>query len=269
MLSSLRFLGMVALSVLALEPTRARAQEPGPCHVPAVGSLQCGLVPCSVDDECLGFAPDGVCVAVDPAGGELHCTATCGTLASCSDGGCPEHAGAVGACTPMATPIGAVRAVCEYPTLGITHCPSTSGAMGTVVSNPVLFDCYTVASSLGTGVTDNWFKGDCDRDGCPNGADADPCDASGAECFGTVIGDVCGPMPPPDAGIVGVADAGAPEVDAGGAGEIDSGTEVPPGTMFSGGGGCRCAVAASRAPAGGALAIAAIALGALARRRRS
>ncbi|HJL14449.1 MAG TPA: hypothetical protein RMH99_02265 [Sandaracinaceae bacterium LLY-WYZ-13_1] len=152
-------------------------------------------------------------------------------------------------------------------------------------------DCHRRA--LSSGWTPNWYLGDCDGDGCPNGADPAPC-ADGSElceatpflgpsCDGTPTPVDAGVTPPVDAGPTPGADAGptpAPDagpplaVDAGPSPPMDAGTapgvdaaEAPNGLEFTGGGGCTCRAAPARGGSGAWLAALGL-LGWIAGRRR-
>jgi MYXO-CTERM domain-containing protein len=200
-----------------------------------------------------------------------------------ADSACPDVAGATGECVTLGPatatdPVG----ICVYPAAQIDYCPATDGD-GTVIGH-YLATCHTTPTGE---VTANYFLGDCDADGCPNGSDGTPCVAGEDVCGAVMRGGECGPgraldggIATPDASID--ADGGNVQ-DDGGVGEPDAGGERPDGgtsTMdagpppvsFHGGGGCTCRVGSRDAPrssaAAGALALGALVLGALRRRRR-
>jgi hypothetical protein len=137
-----------------------------------------------------------------------------------------------------------------------------------------------------TRLTDNFFAGDCDGDGAPNGCDDEICMPGGGTSTCTSVPGVgCTPSytPPPDAGVDAGPDSGSDAGDAGGESETDGGSNVTPTDggsggidggagghvpSFGGGGGCRCAVGSRQAPLGSILF--GLALGiVIAQRRRS
>ena len=129
----------------------------------------------------------------------------------------------------------------------------------------------------------NFFAGDCDEDGCPNGYDAAPCTRCDGEACGTVSRDPRSTCPNgraadteldpsdcnPDAG---TSDAGVATGDAGVASPMDTGiqsnTDTGPRPTFGGGGGCTCTASRS-ASHGSALLALGLALTCIARRRRT
>jgi hypothetical protein len=64
-----------------------------------------------------------------------------------------------------------VGGFCETATIPLTYC-EVSG----FVEDVDFIDCHTLPYS--DTLTSSWFDGDCDGDGCPNGADDDVCAAS-------------------------------------------------------------------------------------------
>lgn len=223
-----------------------------------------------------------------------RCRPECSTLILCHRPGaggavaelCPAFNGNVGAClpAPVAVPgYPGYDGVCVYSAFVDATCSSTT-------VSPACF--LEVGSST---PTSDFYRGDCDSDGVPNGCDATRCEADGifSECV-DAPGVGCGAMPPPpDAGVedAGVDpntdaavvdgdagaqdDGGVSDSDAGPAGDggnaaFDAGSvaEDASGGSFSGGGGCRCsAVGGDRGGAAG-LGLAIIALGAVLVRRK-
>jgi hypothetical protein len=180
-----------------------------------------------------------------------RCRPPCGTLFLCATGPssapeqCPPLGGANGVCAPLpsgTSPMNGRDGICVYSTFFDSSC----------LGGGLTLDCFRDAATGALG--DDYFAGDCDLDGDPNGCDHD------AICDNMVQGDVCTTEPgvgctpmytPPDAGGI---DAGAPDagaiVDAGGAIDagpfdasstnVDVGLVASPGLSFGGGGGCRC-----------------------------
>lgn len=297
----LRFLALatctLALSLALAPPARA---EPTVCTIfPAtMGTMpyehRCAPpTSCDSDATCdpAVLGEGAVCQAYDGRSGERLCRGACSTVFGCSEGGdCPRLGGVTGRCAPTGALGGAPPGICLYDTADtsrIVYCTGTG---------PIAHDAFARCHTTPAGeITTNYYEGDCDEDGCPNGADPAPCLAGDEPCLepGT-LGPLCArPTVPPDAG-VSLPDAGPPAADAaistpdggnagedagggedaGSGGDLDAGPsremdagEVPPGIGFNGGGGCRCAVPGGASSSGsGALALAALALVAIARR---
>ncbi|MBX7194567.1 MAG: hypothetical protein K1X94_21100 [Sandaracinaceae bacterium] len=231
--------------------------------------------------------PDAVCPAREPDppptcpadSGSTCCVAEGPTLV-CDDV-CP--CSTIRACTPapevLAHP--SCESLSPMGRNGLCVRPDAPGVLGFCVYEEYLEDCSRLGDitldscfQSPTGeFTPNFYAGDCDGDGCPNGQDPDrcvPCD--GVACLDTTVDPrvECPAMLtdpwvdppacfPEDAGI----DAGVEDLDA--SASLDAPASPP--TSF-GGSGCRCAVGgASRDPMGIAAALLAI-LVAVGRRRR-
>jgi hypothetical protein len=216
-----------------------------------------------------------------------RCRPSCSTLFLCvpgttAGGGpppeqCPMLGGVAGVCAPLPATINPV-----------------DGRTGFCVYSP-FFDTSCSAGDLGLAcfhrpdddmLTSNYWAGDCDGDGAPNGCDAQRCVAGGGSttCM-TVPGMGCTPSytPPPDAGVGPGNDAGSQNADGGGsngdAGNVptpDSGNTTADASSafdagvaagFSGGGGCRCAAAGVRARPMAGTAMLLLLLGLVMRRR--
>jgi hypothetical protein len=181
---------------------------------------------CSTNEDCpLGFAcEDETCEPIE-------CTA----LYSCrSVADCPRD-------TELGTPILCLPSVLLDPGLGRGDgfCLFDS------------FDVTTACADLGEarscffrdGVFSNdFFQGDCDLDGCPNGLDPAPCAADSSEgCRSEGVSPACDtPIPPArDAGVpfedAASPDGGAVPFDAS---PFDASVDDP--VTFGGGGGCVC-----------------------------
>jgi hypothetical protein len=138
--------------------------------------------------------------------------------------------------------------------------------------------CFTTPTD---GPTTNFFDGDCDRDGCPNGHDSAPClRCDGAQCLAVAIHeprDRCRrlrmaedePIDPMDCR----TDAALPDTGSHDAGPVDAAmdapspdAQIPPQVTFGGGGGCACTTGAR--PRGHGLSLLVLGLLAWIARRR-
>lgn len=174
--------------VLALAPTGAALAEPGVCALDIDGTRRCGaLRACSLRRDCvLGAATDDyACVPLAPPLGEPRCVPDCGTMFSCGQAAdCPALNGIVGTCDPVEPASGSTAPnACTYragtgrpAAAQITYCT----AAGSHIPLAMQHACHTDPA---TGqLTEDYFRGDCDDDGCPNGHDTNPCTASPGSC---------------------------------------------------------------------------------------
>lgn len=151
--------------------------------------IRCETIPgiCQDVSDCSGYdLIDPICDDY-PGTGASSCRSRCSTYFSCSrDDDCPRYAGTTGTCRiwdSLFSPTGA----CEYRAAGITYC----GDPGAVVYYGEISDCYRLPYDSSDRLVSNWFEGDCDNDGCPNGSDASPC-VAGETCGSTqVLGWLC------------------------------------------------------------------------------
>jgi len=244
--------------------------------------IECMRAECDGTAACpTFFGPGATCDELAIGGTEeMLCRAPCGTLFGCGEASdCPRIADSTGACVPLDAPLSsATPRVCVYPAVQVTYCPDPTTPAADLVSGHFLKTCHTTPEST---PTSNYFLGDCDGDGCPNGADMTPCVAGEDACGVVSIGGDCAPPSETDAGVAlpdggnvqddaGVSDAGA--ADAGVTAEDDAGPSAMDGSTtppvsFHGGGGCTCS-AGSRAAPRAALALGMLALLVLRRRRR-
>lgn len=245
-------------------------------------------------------SPSGPC-AVDPAppascgprtGTGECCTIEAGTLVCDPDPGACDCSTTLRLCSP-----GPRVFSTECPPLGTSEgtCvrPDQPGAVGVCLYLAFLDDC----SDLGAldaarcfvtpdgAPTANFFEGDCDDDGCPNGNDPFRCNACDGVLCSSESTDPrvdcrqgADPLPDP-ARCAPVEPDAAVAPDAGAAGPMDAGTEdagpeeARPPVRFSGGGcTCRAGARPARVTLGemlGVTALGATALGVGRRRRRS
>lgn len=275
-------LAAIAVGLFALGPLGARAQ-PSVCTFTGESGAEpvvtCSLTPCTSAASC---SPErfgaAVCDRLLPGLDGSICRPRCGAVFGCmADSECPRVLDREGGCKFLESAPEGLEAIgiCVYD--GLQYCNDS-------ISAEDITDCHTTPEGA---PTSSWLFGDCDEDECPNGRDPSPCeDTPISECGSVTIGEgeCVAPLPPIDAGMppvdAGVVeDAGGDEEDAGSANEdagssepFDAGesAEVPEGIGFNGGGGCRCSVPGSATPSStGALGVALLILGALARRRRS
>lgn len=224
------------------------------------------------DDVCSGFT-EGVC-GTALADLPLYCRPHCGTILACSEGAdCRRWRDALGDCRLVAAGMDPPFSVCAYPSLGATYC----GTPGAPVPTERFAACHTRPDGS---PTSNYFEGNCDGDGCPNGGDLLPCVNDRAPCSELDLTISCSSAPI-DAGVpdggnlpdasVTAFDAG--DLDAGASVPFDAGASVPfdaPASLpvsFGGGGGCRCAVGSGGAPSS-ALAASAVLLATVITRAR-
>ncbi len=210
--------------------------------------------PCAIVGGMLTCSPTGsVCNATACNPGRTLWTSDCPALAG--------SVGSVGACAPTDGAENLPLGFCIYEEWFAGCAGEDSGSF---------LDCFTspIDGSFG-----NFYDGDCDGDGCPNGFDSNPClRCDGSECS-TVSRDprpLCRGLPPVDLRdpIDCAPDAGPP--DAGGASD-DAGItamDTGPRPTFGGGGGCTCTASSGTSPSAGLLAVV-LALALIQRRRRA
>lgn len=158
-------LGLLPLPVLAQGNCRLVGSAVSP-------ELECVDNPeCATSDECGGsFEP--ACVP------GIGCIPRCGTLRACEgDTDCITTGMTVGACIVVESSVEPLAGESFCEGLSMTFC----GAPGvSTVSQRQFLACMTLPFS--DTLAPSWGDGDCDRDGCPNGTDAGPCDAALSAC---------------------------------------------------------------------------------------
>ncbi len=197
-MTSLRVSRVVLVLVCALAPAIARAER-STCNVSADGNRFCdAAMPCDGRRSCIGDAgtEDWFCLAADRSMlGVRECMAACTTMFGCEGRmDCPVINGITGSCQRIEASDVTTPGVCTYvssgaPNQGITYCaPSATGSIAT----HFIGACHVLPMRAGdpTVYTPDYFRGDCDGDGCANGADSDPCAPPEA-------GTTCGPVPSP------------------------------------------------------------------------
>lgn len=198
-----RFGAASSVLVLLAFATPARA-EPGVCDLDPAGARVClGPRGCTERVDCLvgGRADAFVCESLGPIGTSGTCVPDCTTMFSCNvPTDCPTLGLVVPTCDPVEPPVGmtSVPSACTYrtgttslpPNARITYC--TAPAFH--IPSAMFRACHTDPSGV---VTDDYFRGDCDADGCPNGADTDPCTAARGACTATNTFDSPLCVPPP------------------------------------------------------------------------
>ena len=211
-------------------------------------------------------------------GGEYVCD---GNLGAC---GCST----LNTCTPSVrvSDNAACAPIVDGGAPGLCVRPNEPGALGVCVYEEFLSSCSDVEAlslescflTTGRTRTDDFFLGDCDGDGCPNGQDSDSCAACDDARCATVSADTragCGAVEnpgqndpamclPPDAGPVMELDAG---MDAGPALDAGAVTDATPNNRARfGGNGCQCIAGSPRRAR--PLPVAVVALALLARKKR-
>ncbi|MFO0682739.1 MAG: hypothetical protein U0234_11835 [Sandaracinus sp.] len=179
--------GGLALAILSawLVVPVARA-EPSVCDLDVDGARLCvGLRGCATEGDCVTGTrtDDYACVAIPPMSGQ-RCVPDCGTMFGCGQAAdCPPMNGIAATCDPVESSNGtSAPNACTYRASArplaaqITYC-TTPGLHITVAR---LHACHTDPE---TGAfTEDYYRGDCDGDGCANGLDTDPCDADPSAC---------------------------------------------------------------------------------------
>lgn len=253
--------------------------------------------PCEVGGVCTGDPPPLPTSCLTPRtvrpccvlpSGEFECNASCSptatecsTLLPCTPGvslvdgaQCPGiSADNPGVCAPVTEDTVALPGLCIYPEF---FCPEGTSAD--------LADCFHVPGSepgMWGGRTANFFEGDCDGDGCPNGYDqalCDACDNRGcrSDTSDPRVGTTCPSsrppteprVCPPDAG----TDAGHDDAGPNDAGMMDAPSPMSPDAgriSFGGGGGCNCMVGAHPQSRGASLVLFGLIAWVVKRRRRN
>lgn len=195
--------------------------------------------PCSARSDCPeGFAcPAGTC---EPTA----CTAlySCRHLADCPEG---TELGEPILCLPttrLDPGLGHGDGFCLFASFGVT---AACTALGDARS------CFVRDGRF----SNDFFQGDCDLDGCPNGLDPSPCSADVSEpCRPDGVSPACGTSIPParDAGVpfddAALPDGGAIPFDAApfDAAPFDGGVDER--VTFGGGSGCVCTAHSPKGP---------------------
>ncbi len=261
------------------------------CDVSTAGVIMCGDArPCTVGATSPLPCGFGACEA--EWSDVPRCRPPCSDFFLCAVGAsypeqCPQLNGQPGTCVPLPAAIPA-------PPLRDGYCTYSDFTDASCAGTTLTPSCFQPPGM--TRLTDDFFAGDCDRDGAPNGCDDAICMAGGGtSTCRPEPGPGCTPSytPPPDAGpgpdagsdagddAGEDADTGAdagqePGTDGGsnvtptdtGSGGMDAGASGGPVASFAGGGGCRCAVGSRQAPLGSI--VLALALGiVIAQRRRA
>ncbi len=154
----------------------------GECDLDAAGMRTCRMpMTCAARADCIAGAGTGdeTCQNLTANGStSRECMHDCTTLFSCtSNSQCPTINSIVPTCSPVGPPLGA-PSVCTWstsstsapPSAQITYCTPP----GNHIAEALITQCHRMAGSL-TQFTTDYFRGDCDGDGCPNGHDTDPC----------------------------------------------------------------------------------------------
>jgi hypothetical protein len=178
---------LFALAALAAAPAEA---EPSVCTFDDTGTRTC-LAPraCAGRDDCVTGGPhdDWFCEATPPMAG-MECMPGCTTMFGCGiPSDCPAINGMAPTCDPVQPPSGSSMTpnACTYrlpsgmtiaPDQLITYCT----APGFHIPLTRLSACHTIPGT--SIVTTDYYLGDCDGDGCPNGHDTDPCVAAAGRC---------------------------------------------------------------------------------------
>lgn len=162
--------------------------EPIVCDLDPDGARTCGAYRgCTSALECVSGTrtDDFACLTVPPLSGQ-RCVPDCGTMFGCGQAvDCPPMNGITASCDPVEPPASmtSVPNACTYRAgstrplaAQITYCTSA----GNHIPIARLHACHTDPE---TGAfTEDYFRGDCDGDGCANGFDTDPCSSDPSGC---------------------------------------------------------------------------------------
>jgi MYXO-CTERM domain-containing protein len=206
-MTSLRLTGavLVFFGSLTLAASPARAER-STCDVGDDGGRFCGgVITCDERRDCIGDTgtEDWYCEPRSPSRPDaLECMAACTTMFGCGAAtDCPPINGQTPTCQPAE---GESIGVCTYRSgsasnVRITYCADGGGH----VTAAFMAACHTLPRAAGgTPVyTPDYYLGDCDGDGCANGADTDPCSmpSTGGSCAATgpaATSPYCPPPPP-------------------------------------------------------------------------
>lgn len=229
-----------------------RLIEVGPerCVFPSEAPSCATAHDCKTPADCPpGFGCDGSC---EP----LECTA----LYSCRAlGDCPDD-------TALGLPILCLPSVLLDPGLGRGDGFCLFASFDVTIECAALSDARSCFFRDGA-FSNDFYQGDCDLDGCPNGLDPNPCAAGTERCRAEGFSPACDTPIPPARLDGGRFDAAIPDSGVGfDAAGFDGG--VSERVTFGGGGGCVCSAGGGRAPSPSLLLLVAILLSLPSRRAR-
>ncbi len=192
-MTSFRLSGFVLVSFVASTLAASSAQaERVSCAITTDGSWVCdGVTTCSDRRDCIGDpgTENLFCLAPNPTRpDQRECMLPCTTMFGCgSASDCPVIGPVGSTLAPFCQDASDGTSICTYhgtapPNQRITYCADG----GATILTHYLSACQTLPRAAGDPpvYTQDYFEGDCDGDGCPNGADTDPCalPATGASC---------------------------------------------------------------------------------------
>lgn len=254
-----------------------------PC-TPISSTCRTRQLPLSCGTINVGTEPNGTCCIRD---GAVECGATCELDESeCSTVQACRPDAVLWSCGPLGTESGICLRVEDEPSPveGLAgYCLFPEFFLGCDMSDPPGSDspCFRFDGAIEL----NFFEGDCDNDGCPNGYDLAPCERCDGEFCGATSRDPrdrCRNTRAPemtidpsdcsaDAGVSDDAGVNIP-VDAGSMigsdANISQAMDTGPRATFGGGGGCTCTASSGASHRIGLLAVG-LALALIQRRRRS
>lgn len=178
--------GFSSLALLAISwaPLVARA-EPGVCDLDNSGNRVCGpSMSCVTRADCIMGAgtDDETCqdIALGTGSVTRECMPDCTTLFSCgSASDCPRVNDIGPTCSPVAMGTTTLPSICTWTAGATTTTPLAAQityctAPGNHIAPSQITACHRRADDP-TMFTTDYFRGDCDGDGCPNGHDTNPC----------------------------------------------------------------------------------------------
>lgn len=170
------------------QPLSARAER-SDCVLDAAGQRVCGSrSTCTTRASCIvGTGTESLRCEDVAANGDTtrECLRDCTTLFSCTTSAeCPRVNGIAGTCSPVSPPTDSPM-ICTWttPSLSAPADEQVSYCVGPGyhVSPTQIALCHRRTGAL-SAYTEDYYRGDCDGDGCPNGRDNDPCTPAMGAC---------------------------------------------------------------------------------------
>lgn len=208
-----RWLGAwVVVGLAWAVPVRADRLD---CDIgPAIPTRTCGSpISCGQRSECFvgPGTDDRTCQSVAAATSTRECIPQCTTLFGCGGNEqCPTIHGIAPTCSPTVV----APQICTWTTTStsvpayaqISYCPAMPGGH---ITESNISSCHRLPNSSPAVWTPDYFQGDCDDDGCPNGFDTNPCHSDRGACTpvtGTAVDSpYCAPLPAIACSVVGGA----------------------------------------------------------------
>ena len=192
-------LGSLLAAVIVVSMASVALAERADCDITSPTGVTCPpRTSCSTRATCISGpgTEDATCQNIVTIGGAAReCMPDCTTLFGCAQASdCPTIHGIPPICAPTTMP--GLPFVCAYyatatsttpPDQQITYCVPNAMAGNHIAASDVA-NCHRLAGNPSV-FTDDYYRGDCDGDGCPNGHDTNP-------CMATLVGTSCTPLGP-------------------------------------------------------------------------